>query len=206
MQDDSPTVWIEQLAEGDDQAAQRLWEAYYRRLVGLVRQKLAASPRRVADEEDVVLSAFNSFCRRAAEGKFPELADRDGLWKLLMTITCRKAVAHLRHNHRRKRGGGVVRGESVFAGTDKSGSQGQNGIHQVAAPEPTPEFAAEVAEQCEVLLEQLDEGQLRQVAMMKLEGYSNKEIATELNCSVATIERKLARIRKKWEKKFDDAG
>ena len=132
MVDDGPTKWIEQLAEGNEEAAQRLWETYCRRLVGLVRKKLADAPRRVADEEDMVLSAFNSFFRRAAEGEFPKLADGDGLWKLLMTIANRKAVAHLRYVHRQKRGGGAVRGESAFAEQNADDSQPYPGIEQVA--------------------------------------------------------------------------
>lgn len=205
MPDDGPTEWIEQLAEGSEEAAQRLWEAYYRRLVGLVRNKLADSPRRVADEEDVVLSAFNSFCRRAAEGDFPNLTDRDGLWKLLMTITTRKAVAHLRQLYRQKRGGGAVRGESGFAKQNTANSQPDMGIQRVAASEPTPEFAAQMAEQCELLFEGLlDDPSLSVVAVMKLEGFNNEEIARSLDCSIATIGRKLARIRKKWERCLDE--
>ena len=205
MLDDGPTQWIEQLAEGHEEAAQRLWEAYYRRLVGLVRKKLADSPRRVADEEDVVLSAFNSFCHRAAEGEFPKLADRDGLWKLLMTITTRKAVAHLRYLYRQKRGGGAVRGESRFAERNTADSQPDLGIQRVAGPEPTPEFAAQMAEQCGVLFEGLlDDPSLSVVAVMKLEGFNNEEIARSLDCSVATVGRKLARIRKKWERRLDE--
>jgi len=205
MADDSPTVWFERLAKGDEQAAQRLWETYYRRLVNLARKKLAASPRRAADEEDVVLSAFDSFCRGAAAGRFPELADRHGLWNLLVTITSRKAVAQMRHDYRQKRGGGAVRGESVFGVQGPADSQPSPGIHQVAAPEPTPEFAALMAEQSGVLFDALDDPSLAVVAVMKLEGYNNGQIGKSLDCSIATVERKLARIRKKWEKRLDDA-
>lgn len=202
--DDGPTKWIEQIAEGNEEAAQRLWETYYDRLVGLVRKKLADTPRRVADEDDVVLSAFNSFCRRAADGEFPKLADGDGLWRLFMTIANRKAVAYLRYMHRQKRGGGAVRGESAFAEQNANDSQPDPGIEQVASPEPTPEFAAQMAEQCEVLFKALDDSSLRVVAVMKLEGFNNEEIGQSLECSIATVERKLARVRKKWERRLAD--
>ena len=88
----SVTAWIEQLKAGDAAAAAPLWQGYFRRLVGLARQKLGAAPRGVADEEDVALSAFDSFCRAAAQGRFPRLDDRDDLWQLLVMITTRKAI------------------------------------------------------------------------------------------------------------------
>src|SRR5205085_531840 len=104
---------------GDAAAVQGLWERYFRRLVALARKKLADAPRRAADEEDVALSAFDSFCRNAERGLFPQLLDRDSLWRLLVVITARKS-AHLRRDEgRAKRGGGaVVRTESSGGGDE----------------------------------------------------------------------------------------
>src|SRR3982751_1385339 len=97
----SITHCIARLKAGDRAAAQPLWEGYCHRLVGLARVRLRAAPRRAADEEDVALSAFDSFCRRAERGQFPRLADRDDLWQLLVVITVRKA-ANLMHHEGRK--------------------------------------------------------------------------------------------------------
>jgi len=194
--DDEVTQWLAGLAEGDESAIQRIWERYYQRLVRLARQKLGDSSRRMADEEDVALSAFHSFYRGAAAGRFPRLDDRHDLWKLLVTITSRKAVAQIRRSHRQKRGGGTVRGESVFVRAQAS-QQGV-GIGEVLGHEPTPEVAALVAEQCATLLERLTDESLRQIALYKLEGYTNEEIARQLGCAPRTVERKLARIRECW--------
>jgi hypothetical protein len=90
--DDSVTALIERLHSGDRAAAQHLWERYFPRLVGLARQRLKGVARRVSDEEDVALAAFDSFCRRAEKGDAPRLDDRDSLWGLLATITARKAA------------------------------------------------------------------------------------------------------------------
>src|SRR6516225_3701992 len=102
----SVTGLLERLKSGDHEAARLLWQRYFPRLVALARKKLQAAPRRVADEEDVALSAFDSFCRRAEQGHFPDLKDRDGLWALLVVLTARKAADQLRHQQRDKRGGG----------------------------------------------------------------------------------------------------
>jgi hypothetical protein len=83
----SVTQWVNRLQAGDRAAAQKLWEGYFQRLVRLARQKLRGTPRRARDEEDVALSAFDSFCRGAEAGRFPRLGDRADLWQLLVVIT-----------------------------------------------------------------------------------------------------------------------
>jgi hypothetical protein len=75
----SVTYWIHQLKAGDQLALQQLWEDYFRRLVGLARQRLQGAARLAADEEDVALSAFDSFYRGVQEGRFPRLLDRGDL-------------------------------------------------------------------------------------------------------------------------------
>src|SRR5262249_11131459 len=152
----SVTVWINQLKGGDAEAAERLWASYFPRLVGLARKKLRELPRRAADEEDVALSAFDSFCRGAEQGRFPQLADRDNLWQLLMIITARKALQLMRHEQRQKRGGGAVRGDSAFQG--EAGQSDEAGLERVVGTEPTPEFAAQMVEEYQRLLLRLGDG------------------------------------------------
>jgi RNA polymerase sigma factor (sigma-70 family) len=183
----SVTRWLGPLQEGDPAAAQQLWERYFRRLVGLARKKLQGAPRRAADEEDVALSAFDSFCRNAEQGRFPQLGDRDSLWRLLVTITARKAAHHLRDEGRQKRGGGADP-ESV--------------LEEVLSREPSPEFAAEVAEQCRLLLGRLGDRELEAVALLRMEGYSVEEVAERLDCAPRSVKRKLALIRTIWEKEM----
>jgi DNA-directed RNA polymerase specialized sigma24 family protein len=186
----SVTAWVAALGAGDPLAAQQLWEGYFRRLVGLARHKLGGRPRAAADEEDVALSAFDSFCRGAAGGRFPRLSDRDDLWQLLVLLTARKACRLVRHEGRQKRGGNAVRHLSALA-------EGDAGVAEAVGREPTPEFAAKVAEECRRRLEALDEG-LRAVALAKMEGYTNPEIAARLGVVERTVERRLRLIRKLW--------
>ena len=192
----SVTCWIGLLKAGDSAAAQRVFECYFERMVRFARKKLGAAPRRVADEEDVALSAINSFCLGAARGNFPQLADRDDLWRLLVTITARKAIRQADHARRQKRGEGKVRGESVFVRDDASEEYG--GIDQVVGEEPTPTFAAEVADEFAKLLERLGDDTLRQVAVLKMQGYRNEEIAAKVGCALRSVERKLRGIRVIW--------
>jgi DNA-directed RNA polymerase specialized sigma24 family protein len=195
---ESVTEWLDRLKHGDHEVTGRLWDRYFTQLVRLARARLRGGRRRVADEEDVALSALDSFCRGAARGRFPELEDRHGLWPLLVAITARKAGKLLRYERAAKRGGGKVRGGSALGGPGEAG-EADDGWGQVLGTEPTPEFAAQVAEQVDVLLDRLGDPSLRIVARRKMEGHTNEEIKTELGCALATVERKLALIRRAWE-------
>jgi len=194
--DDSVTQWVSDLKAGDrGEAARHLWERYFERLAQLARARLRTAGRGPADGEDVALSVFDSFCRAAAAGRLPELGDRDDLWRLLVTITARKAYNRRRDEGRLKRGGGRVLGEGALAGVVPSG---EDFMAQVAGKEPTPEFAAMVADEYRRLFGSLADESLRAVALLKLEGYSNEEIAKRLDYGLRTVERKLGVIRKRW--------
>jgi DNA-directed RNA polymerase specialized sigma24 family protein len=194
----SVTLWLQQLQAGDPAAAQPLWERYFAQLVHLARGKLRGARPRAADEEDVALSAFDSFCRGIARNRFPQLNDRNNLWGLLFTLTERKAIDLAQYEGRQKRGGGRLGGASVLPHSPEGG----RALEQVAGPEPTPAFAAQVAEECRRLLDQLADDELRELAVAKLEGYTNAEIAEKLGCAEVTIERRLRLIRKRWEKEM----
>jgi DNA-directed RNA polymerase specialized sigma24 family protein len=192
---DSVTQWVKALKNGNPSAAQGLWEAYYRRLVGLARARLRNAPRRMADEEDVALSAFDSFCRGAREGRFPRLDDRNDLWQVLVLITVRKAIDLRRYETRPSRGRGRVQSLAELA---------EGGFDVIGGDEPTPELAAQLAEEYERLMEQLGDSALQRVAIWKLEGYTDNEIAARIGCVTRTVERKLALIRRTWSSEMSD--
>jgi len=192
------TVWLARLKQGDPQAAQAIWEAYFDRLVRLARRQLKSVPQRTYDDEDVAISAFNSFCQAAKRGRFPQLEDKHDLWKLLVTITARKAHAQRKRQFAEKRGGGATRGESVFAPSGNDDSPA--GLGAVMGSEPTPEFAAAFNETVSLLLEQLQDPTLQDIVIRKMEGFTNEEIASAQHCATRTVERKLQRVRTIWQK------
>jgi DNA-directed RNA polymerase specialized sigma24 family protein len=194
----SVTHWLDELKAGDARAAQQLWEQYFEQLVRVARRRLRGSRRRAADEEDVALSALDSFCRGAAGGRFPDLHDRHGLWPLLVAITARKALKLAQRERRLKRGGGAVRGDSALAGPADDLDEGM-GWERILAREPSPALACAVADECRRLLDRLPDETLRSVARWKMEGYTNAEIAAQLGCIERTVERKLRTIRRVWE-------
>ena len=198
----SVTTWIGELKAGNHAAAQQLWERYFRMMVQLARARLRDGSRRAADEEDAALSAFDSFCRGAVAGRFPLLSDRDNLWPLLVVITARKVIDARNHEKRIKRGGGKVRGESAWRNA-ADGSDHDGGINLVIGDEPTPAFVVELAEQTQRLLDALGSEELRKVAVWKMEGYSNQEIAAKLDCVERTVERRMKIIRGVFEREME---
>jgi DNA-directed RNA polymerase specialized sigma24 family protein len=195
----SVTRWISALKAGDQDAAQPLWERYFDRLVRLARAKLRESrPGGAdADEEDAALSAFNAFCRGAAAGRYPQLSDRDDLWRLLVTITAGKTIDQARRRGRHKRGGGRVVNEADLPAPGDTSQPG--GLEDLAGPEPSPEFAALVVDQYRRLLHTLPDDGLRQVAVWRMEGYTVEEIATRLGCARRTVAYRLELIRATWQ-------
>ena len=193
--DESVSIWIKQVADGNEDAAQKLWDRYFPDLLTLARNCLRTVPRRIVDEEDVALSVLNSFFGAAQKGRFSDLADRDSLWRVLSRMTQNKAVDVLRRHLAQKRGGDAVLGESQL----HAPSSINVGLAQFSSDDISPEMAAIVAEQCQVLMGSLHEPQLRQIALAKMEGYTNEEISKQLDLAIRTVERRLQLIRKTWE-------
>jgi DNA-directed RNA polymerase specialized sigma24 family protein len=193
--DGSISRCIQLLKAGKETAAQQLWERYSHRLVGLARTRLPSTARRVTDEEDVALSAFDSFYQRAASGRFPRLNDRHDLWQLLVVITVRKAIDAADHETRPIRGSGRV---LALSDLDEQSAE------RILGNEPTPQLAAQLVDEVRWLLNRLRNESMRAVAILKMEGYTNNEIAAKLGCVPETVERKLRAIRQLWSKELPD--
>lgn len=195
--DPNVSHWIEQVRQGDSLAANRVWQHYFDRLVRDVRRRLNGQNRAISDEEDIVLSVFDSFYSAVEKGRFPDLSDRDDLWKLLLRMAARKVISKKRRDRRQKRGGEVGH-VSVDQSTDD-----ESAIHVIGS-EPSPEMVLMMQESVDKFFSHLGVGQLRDLAVAKLEGYSNAELAEQFDCSVRTIERRLHLIREKCQQELVD--
>lgn len=191
MTREAVTGWIHQISDGDQQAAEQLWQHVAVRLTEFASQRLDSQIRRRYDEDDAANSAFHSLCRGLSEGRI-EAENRDALWGLLAVITSRKIFAQQRHFNRQKRGGGAVRGESGFA------EFGSAGINAIAGNQPPPDVQAEVSESCAQLLDAITDQTMKKIVLLKFQGSTNAEVADELKCTQRTIERKLERVRRIW--------
>ncbi len=192
MPADSDIRWVNSFKAGNFSAAQVLWERYYPLLRSCARQRLGSAPRRAADEEDVALNAFDSFCRGVQEGRI-RLEGREDLRSVLLTIVARKAARQIRDERRSKRGGGKVSVEADLQGTGD-----EDVFAQVVDCEMNPEFAVQMADECRRLLDKLGDDDLPPIVLLQVDGFTVEEIAGQLNCSPRTVARKLAEIRDLW--------
>ncbi len=197
------TRLIKNVRQGDEAAAQELWNKYSERIVEVARRSLKDSSRRVQDEEDVAVIAFKSLLAGITAGRFPELDHREQLWRLLMVITTRKAAAAIEKDHRQKRGGGDVRGDSAVMNQENEGSV-LGGFDGLASQKPSPDIAAVMADQTQKLLASLPDETAQRVAALKIEGFTHQEIADKLKINTRTVERRLKQIRELWQKILSD--
>ncbi len=181
----SVTGDLANLQAGEDPAAaaSALWNHVFGRLVAIAERMLRNTPRAASDGEDIALSAFKSLCEGAAQGRFTDLDSRDNLWRVLYTITLRKALLQKSHETAGKRDARRL----VDADLDA-----------LVGHEPTPEITAILRDELRSQLDILRDDTLRQIALLALEGWSNEEIALRLDCSLRTVERKRNLIRTAW--------
>jgi RNA polymerase sigma factor (sigma-70 family) len=183
----SITCLIPGVRNRDDVAIEALWRRYVPRVRGVARPAVRALPPGAGDEEDVAQSSFRAFFAAAANGFAPELENRDQLWRYLATIARNKAADRVRRETRGRRGGGQSPESgplSHFVSSEASPSQIVHG--------------REVLDRLFAELEVSDEAKLRAVAIMRLEGASVQDIASELNCTTRTVQRKLHIIERLW--------
>ena len=178
---------LKHLRAGDNRAVSKLWEHYFKRMLFVARKKLAGAQRKARDEEDIALSAFKSFCLGFQQGRFDRAGDDCDLWPLLVTLTVNKAIDHLRHENRKKR---------AHANAPPAA------MEDLLSSEFAPDLQLIADESFAKLLAALDEtgdSSLRSLALLKLENQPPADIASELGCTIRTLQRKLKTIRAIWQ-------
>jgi RNA polymerase sigma factor (sigma-70 family) len=181
------TLWIAAAKDRDPEAEQSLWNHYFQRVIRYARSRMFVLQGTVYDEEDAAVSALNSLFRGMQTSRFPRLDDRHNFWRLLTLITKRKMRAQWRRESadRRSKPSPAVITEEIS-------------IHDIISDDPTPDFVAQMMDETEHLLSKLDDERLRRIAVMKLDGLTNDEIAERLQCATRTVQRKMDLIRDQW--------
>jgi RNA polymerase sigma factor (sigma-70 family) len=176
---------IKGLRDGDPVVVRDFCNQYGEALHRLADKHLAEGIRRRVGPEDVVQSACRTFLRRAQGGEF-QLADSESLWAILCAITLTKVREQARFHLRQKRG--LNREVPIdSAPADKPG-------WDLVDPNPTPDQAAALAEQLEQVLATLNEEE-RQLVDLKLQEFTNDEVAARMGCSERTVRRILKRVQ-----------
>ena len=186
----SITAILNTLTDSDSWNMAQLWEFCFPKLLQSVRHIVSRSPlpRGLIDEENVALSAFDSFLQRAIQNEFQQLLDRNDLWKLIGTIVQRKALNQVRFHSAEKR--------SEFMRVSVA-------LDQFEDVRPSTVNANLLDVEARDLLESISDGELQQIVLMRMMGYSTPEIAESYACSVRRIQRKLQIVRMMFS---DDAS
>jgi RNA polymerase sigma factor (sigma-70 family) len=185
-QTESVTRLIRAAEQDRPSAVGPLLAVYFERLVQLARKRLQDVPGMANYEEDLALRSFYSVYRRVRDPERPlQLSGRDDLWRLLATRTISRAIDLIRRHKPRE-------------------VPGDYNPEELLNREPTPEEAAATADECRHLLDMLEEPELRQIALWKVEGFTNEEIAARLDCVPRTVERKVSRIRLLWKQELEE--
>lgn len=187
-EENSVTRCLHELRDGDESAATRLWKFLNRRLLQLSRTAVDRTRQATGyDEHDVAQSAFIALCSAVQSGRYKDVSDRIGIWKLLAVITLNKAKNRAARDNCQRRGGGRTKSVDV-----------ELELQQIASPELTAEEQLSVHEECERLLGMLRSDELQRVAILKVEGHTNEEVAERLDCSRRSVQRRLNLIREIW--------
>ena len=181
------TRWANDLREGNSAAADSLWEYLEPRLINLGKRQMQSISKACSDEEDLAQSAFYALCSSIQDGRYQDLADRDEIWKLLVTIALNKFRKRIRHQTAQRRGGKMQQKEF-------------DTLLNSEANTLTAEQSTLLKEECERLLDVLGNDEFRKVALLKVEGYTNNEIANALQCTRRTVQRRLEFIRTVWSR------
>jgi transcriptional regulator with XRE-family HTH domain len=194
----SITTLLKRVREGDEGAAARLWERYFRSLLRLAARLLAFGRRGAGDEEDVVLSGFNEFFDAVRSGKYADLHGGDNLWRVLATFVAKQAQMLVRQEVVAKRGRGRVQGEAAFECAER-GSSGARGFDRLESHEPDPALTVDVEERFQKFFAGLNDEQAK-IVWLRMEGHGVKEIAGRVGLSPATVRRRLRAIRDEMTK------
>lgn len=191
----SVTRIIERLKVDDPNAASELWRKFFERLLPRARARLRGHADHAIDAEDLLVSVFDRFFRAVRENRFARLNDRDDLWQILLLLTDRRIVDHYRRGGIQRRGAGMTVSECDVRSSPAEG-------WEVMDDEFGPEYVAAFNDQLSAAIGRLNDEKTRAIALLKLEGYENRDIARQLELSLSSVERKLRVVREVWSREF----
>jgi RNA polymerase sigma factor (sigma-70 family) len=183
----SVSVWLKRLPAADREAQEAIFRRYQTVLVDYAAFRLRELDVRAVDADDVAQEVFMGLFQRTADGKMPDLDDRDALWLKLRRI-CGDRVK----DARRKR---TIATESALNGSDDSSAVG------------LAKVADEHFEDCILTVEHgLLQHYLRQrcddlpeIASLRMQGFSVDQIAEKLGMPPRTVDRRIQWIHELCE-------
>jgi RNA polymerase sigma factor (sigma-70 family) len=190
-------AWVHELVAGNSVVTDQFLKQYLPSLQRLAKSRMIPALRQRVGEDDIAQSVCRTFLRRASEQEF-HLKGNASLWRLLCAITLAKVRHYARFHYQNKRG---LDREDPVAQRELSGEPRQFAHPD---PSPTPAELVEFTDAMEHLFRMLSEEEQQMVAL-RLDGYTQDEIANQLSCSARTVRRLLSRVQARWESVLTDS-
>jgi DNA-directed RNA polymerase specialized sigma24 family protein len=192
-QEGSVSRHIRDLKGGSAEAEERLFRQYVSEMTHLAvaNMKYMLGERAAAlDPEIAAESALRSILDRIKTGKEERLFDRNQLFAFLVARLRNKIVDQWRTETAKKRGEGMITADSdVFAAAKSL--------------KPTPEEVLRFQELLVHALAALPNDDIRRIALLELEGYTDMEIGGIIGRSLRAVQLKLKLIRAIWQERLD---
>lgn len=191
----SVTGWIALIREGHPESLDSFSKRYFSKIRDLAKSKLSKP-----DSEEVANDVLAALTRSIAGGKYPDLHDRNSLWFLILKITQRRVIALTRREKAQKR----IPSESIQANHSEnlvsveSLADYEVELDQVIASHTTEAAWIEISDCWEELLRCLPDDDCRKIAQLKLQSYSNREIAMMMAFTPSKVDRKVRLIQDEW--------
>jgi len=177
----SITRHLQDFRAGDDEAASRLWKRCVRLLLMQAEKLLDGRNLRVADQDDMANVVFTEICQGLHSGQYDRIQDRKNLWRLMWTITRRRAINHRRrYNSPRRIVDAALPVDSASNCFDPSSDDQQ------------------VVDWMFDLQDCLPNPALKEIASLLIAGHSDEFIAGKTAHSLRTVERKVRVIEDLW--------
>lgn len=193
------------MRQGDPEAIHRLVERYFGRLRKLSQERIRRGKPIYEDGEDIAIQVLTSVCRKVEQGKYPDLQNREDLWYLMIFIAHRMVIDRRRS---RKNLSLQTSWEEAFVVKENT-MQGaletiDNDMDSFSNEDADSDFQLlEIIDCWQEMIRQIKDPVAKQVARLKLEGYSNREIAAKLDIVPRTVERKSELIEQRWSALYE---
>jgi RNA polymerase sigma-70 factor (ECF subfamily) len=195
MSDQSTPELVARWRQGDEQAAAELFRRYTGRLVALARSRLSDKLAQRCDPEDVVQSAYRSFFAQVREGRF-DFEHGGDLWNFLVAVTLHKLHKQFRRNTALKRALEREQAPSADGGAEDL-------LDRAFSGEPSPLEAVALVDEVQRIMGTLAPLQ-RRMLELRLQGYSQEEVAAQTGRSEITVRRFLKQLRQDLQRWRED--
>lgn len=176
---------LRRVKEGNEDAATALYSRYAARLLRLADRQVYDDIAKYVDHEGIVQSVFRTFFRRASFGQY-DIAESDGLWKLLLVIALNK-IRSAGAYHRAAR---------------RNASQTRSLTDELAVAQSQVSGEEQALVHLQLTIDELLEGlpaDHQKIILSRIDGHGVNEIAQSSGRAKRTVERILQRFRTQLE-------